>query len=121
MACHEQLLDTTVRKEMQRHFVQWRNVELFAVVSSLIGLLFALVNYELGAYLYTDKGLGALNYDDPKKNTVEMINKAIATRREAPVTAALRWCNFASCWITIALLIRRNQLKTAWANKFCRT
>jgi len=74
VACHDQLLDTTVRNEMQQHFVQWRNVELFAVISSLIGLLFALVNYELGLYLGSDLGLGALNYDDPKKNSVEIIN-----------------------------------------------
>jgi hypothetical protein len=49
-----------------------------------------------------------------------MINKAINARRHAPSTAALRWCNFASCWITIALLIRRNWLKTAWTNKYFR-
>jgi hypothetical protein len=39
---------------MQAHFVQWRNVELFAVVSSIIGLLIAVINYELGLFLKSD-------------------------------------------------------------------
>jgi hypothetical protein len=113
-------MDIGKKKEMQKHFVQWRNVELVAVLSSLVGLLIALINYEVALFYNTDLGLGNLNYDDPSKNTKEMIFDVINKRMLAPHTSFLRWCNFGSCLITIVLLIRRNQLKTAWTNRYFR-
>ena len=113
-------MDIKVKNKMRQKFLQWRHVELWAVVSSIFGLIIALTNYEIGLYVSSDLGLGSLNYDYPSKNSKEMINEAINKRMQAPQTTFLRWCNFASCWITIALLIRRNQLKTAWTNKYFR-
>lgn len=45
-----------------------------------------------------------------------MIDRALADRASTPYTKALRWANFASCWVTLALLAWRNGEKTGWTN-----
>ena len=44
-------------------------MELFAVISSITGLVIALSTYEYLYLLRKDIGLGKLNYEDPKKNS----------------------------------------------------
>jgi hypothetical protein len=46
-----------------------------------------------------------------------MIATALAKRAEVPLTKSLRWANFVSCWVTIALLAWRNTAKTGWTNQ----
>jgi hypothetical protein len=45
-----------------------------------------------------------------------MIAKAIEMRKNSPYAMSLRWCNFASCLITIPLLFWRNYAKVNWTN-----
>lgn len=94
-------------------------MEFVAVVSSILGLLIALTNYEMDLYRGS-LTLGHLDYNDPSKNSKEALEKVISDRHADNVSRFLRWCNFLSCWITIGLLIARNILHIRWTNKYFR-
>ena len=100
---------------------KWRRIELAAVISSLIGLIIAVFDYELAQYY--DGYAGIKSLPDTKifgdgniKIPEHAIAAALKLRHEVPFAENLRWANFVSCIVTIALLTYRNIAKTKWTN-----
>jgi len=117
----DEALDTVAHKSLVSKAHKWRMIELAAVISSMVGLVIAILDYELCMYYGGYKGITAFTdvglYKDGKMTvTKEMIATALSAREEVPYTRTLRWANFVSCWVTIALLAWRNTAKTRWTN-----
>jgi hypothetical protein len=96
-------------------------LEFAAVISSLIGLIIAILDYEL--CMFYDGYAGIKNLPDHKiwgdgSITVpnHIIEAALKIRADVPGTNTLRWANFVSCFVTISLLTWRNTAKRSWTN-----
>lgn len=118
----ETALDPIAHKHLVSRALRWRMIELAAVISSLVGLIIAILDYELCMYhdgyagiktLPDHKIWGDASISIPK----HIIDAALKLREDVPGTKTLRWANFVSCWVTIALLAWRNTAKTRWTNK----
>jgi hypothetical protein len=125
-ALEAEISETALDPEAHKHLVsrahKWRRIELAAVISSLIGLIIAVLDYEL--CMYYDGYAGIKSLPDHKifgdgsiRIPEHVIAAALDKRENAPFTRSLRWANFVSCWITIALLAWRNTAKTRWTNQ----
>lgn len=115
-------LDPVAHKQLVSKAHKWRMIELAAVISSLIGLIIAVLDYELCMYYDGYAGIRTLPdhkiFGDGRISIPEhVIKAAIQKREDVPFTKTLRWANFVSCWITIALLAWRNTAKTRWTNQ----
>jgi len=114
-------LDPVAHKHLVSRALKWRMIEMAAVISSLVGLIIAVLDYEL--CMYYDGYAGIKSLPDHKifgdgsiSIPAHVINAALHKREEVPFTKSLRWANFVSCWVTIALLAWRNTAKTRWTN-----
>lgn len=97
-------------------------IELAAVISSLVGLIIAILDYELCMFYDGYKGIKALPdkkiWGDGMITIPEhLITEALNIRENVPFTKALRWANFVASILSIALLTWRNNAKTKWTNK----
>ena len=114
-------LDPTAHKHLVSRALRWRMIEMAAVISSLIGLIIAIIDYEMNLYYDGYAGIKALPDrtiwgDSNIKIPEHLIKAAIKTREDVPGTKTLRWANLVSSCITIALLAWRNTAKTRWTN-----
>jgi len=94
---------------------------LAAVISSITGLVIAVLDYELCMYNDGYAGIRLLPdhriFGDGSINVPsQYIKAALESRENVPGSKYLRWINFVSCWVTIALLAWRNTAKTRWTN-----
>lgn len=90
-----------------------------AVLFSIMGLVIAIIEYEIAQYNKGGRGEDHFNLDGGP-NSEYAINLAIEMRMSTPETQLLRWMNAVTSVVTIFFLIWRKFDKTNWGNNLLR-